>query len=260
DLQLTFLFESQGIINFNADLDQDRQFKHKVCKDNDGNITEMYYPNIHGEHFNPYKRYCSSVSSASQQCSKLMDLAGVDLCFYNVATQTFDQPTVFNEMVLTYPEIISNTLLDPVLRESTIKRSRKCSKRFFDKLNKLFCFADQQLGSSVNTHIWSSEFPFLPHLHHHMFLPHLSYDKKAIRGANTLLHHDTDLQTILDKFESVFAIVDGGIVRTKRKTKFSSVIEDKKIIHKYLIDEQTYNSIRLELSEELAHQLGFKQL
>lgn len=267
DLQLTFLFESQGILNFNADLDQDRQFKHKLCKDKEGAVTEMLYPNVLGEHFNPYKRYCNSVSSASHQCSKIVDLAGVDLCFYDIATQTFDQPTVFNDMILTYPEIISNTLLDPVLRESTIDRSKKCSKRFFDRLHRLFHLSpNQQLGCSVNTHTWVSESPFLPHLHHHMFLPHFSYDRTKTRGSNTIQHRDTDLQRIYDQFESVFAVIECGTVKHTSKNHYGSMgavstsNTEKKVIHKYLIDEDLYNSLRLELSEELSYQLGFKQL
>jgi len=253
DLQLTFLFETQGIIHFNADLDQDKQFKHKVCKDSSGNITEMLYPHIHSEHFNPYGRYCNSVSSASHQCSKLVDLAGVDLCFYDFLTGEFTHPTVFNELVLTYPEEISNQLLDPSIRESIIDRSRKCSKRFFDKLNTLFCSGNQQLGSSVNTHVWSSEFPFLPHLHHHMILPHFSYDKTRFRDLELL-------QPIFKQFEEVFAIVESGSVRSKVHTKSGGVIRDKQIINKYLIDEEKYNQLRIQLSRELSDQLGFKQL
>ena len=73
--QLEFLLESQGIMDYNADLDG---FKHSICS-NEGVISEVFSPNIHGEHFNPYKRFQSCCSASSRTCSKALDLVGLEI-------------------------------------------------------------------------------------------------------------------------------------------------------------------------------------
>ena len=74
--ELEFILESKGIQNYESYLDPDFNFKHGIC-DNEGIISEVFSPDIKGDHFNPYIRFKSCISSSSRSCSLLMDLVGL---------------------------------------------------------------------------------------------------------------------------------------------------------------------------------------
>ena len=63
DIQLEFLFESQGIADYSAYLDPSREFKHCICSNSELSassediISELFIPNVKGDHFNPYIRF-----------------------------------------------------------------------------------------------------------------------------------------------------------------------------------------------------------
>lgn len=173
DIQTEFLLESNGIPQdcYDADLDPRFMFSVNACFD-DKNINEFITPRIRGGSFNPYIRLLSSKSSGGGQALKLFDLAGID------PDREFPISPCFDLLTLTFPFDISILLLDGSLRDLTIEKMFKCYRQFFKELHLLFNVPfDHILGSTVSLHVWSSDFPFLPHAHFHSVIPHFSYKK-----------------------------------------------------------------------------------
>jgi hypothetical protein len=82
---------------------------------------------------------------------------------------------------LTYPKEVSNRLYDDF--EGTIEKANRCLKRFETLLSGRF-FGGGKISFHSNTHPWSSNEPFKPHLHHHVNFPNVvlgAYDKKPKR-------------------------------------------------------------------------------
>jgi len=278
DIQLEFLFESQGIADYSAYLDPSREFKHCICSNSgpEDIISELFIPNVKGDHFNPYIRFKSSSVCGSQQCSKLMDLAGPAIKDLSAGVI---HDNVYNIMVLTFPEDLAFLLLQEQNRSRShykiskngkktsqldikdfhiIDRMNRCLKRFFVDLHDLLGIeADSTLGMSSSLHLWGSEFPFLPHPHFHLILPHFSYINVSNRFREDC---DILLDPLYQQFDNAIDILDLGSITVSRKTTFSKVISDKSLSHKYIINEDLYNSLKRQLSIKLGDLLGFQPL
>jgi len=261
DPQLEFLLESIGIMEYDADLVPGREFKYSVCQDDDGVVSELFVPNISGDRWNPYMRFKSSSVSGSQQCSKLSNLAGIDVKqWIDQDARLLDNAVVFNELVLTYPQEISLLLLDLGKRDIVISRAKKCVKLFFKGLHGLFDLPDGSfLGCSESIHTWDSHLPFLPHLHHHVIFPHFSY-RKISKDAR--LSIDESLVALYTKIEALVSS-DGGPVDDIR---YDSVLNDKRVVDsdiggcKVVTDQDFYKILKKDLSKCLSEYLGFNPL
>jgi len=261
DPQLEFLLESIGIMEYNADLVRDREFKYTVCEDKEGVISELFTPNISGDRWNPYIRFKSSSVCGTQQCSKLLNLAGIDLKqWIDRDMLLLDHDVVLNELVLTYPQEVSLLLLDPGKREDVIGRSKRCVKRFFKGLHGLFDLPEGHvLGCSETTHTWDSHMPFLPHLHHHVIFPHISYLKISKEDRLSI---DENLE---DLYKQISELISPDS-ETVDSIRYDSIVEDKRVVDsdisgcKVVTDQDKYKILKRELSERLSEYLDFKPL
>lgn len=68
----------------------------------------------------------------------------------------------------TYPKEFSLLLLSDF--EGTIKKAAKCLSLFIKKVEAIF-YGGAKLCVHENTHLWASNTPYEPHLHHHLNIP-----------------------------------------------------------------------------------------
>jgi len=183
DEQMASIFESVGFssIMFDASLDGFKDYlivRHddpEICKGVFESIKEKihhedyfdfdvfheYYPNIVGGPRNPYVRFLNSKRSASRTADKFMDLPGDYFYWF---------------LEFTYPNEIKDLCLQKGVNY-TVGLVDKCFKVFFERLHDLkvmgsrLCPEGSKLGCVMNTHIWSSKYPLLPHIHHHVTMP-----------------------------------------------------------------------------------------
>lgn len=267
DPQLEFLFESQGLFNYEAEFDFNNKFRHLICE-SEGKISEMFIANIRGDSYNPYIRFKSSNVCGSQQTSKLMDLAGL-------YRKDFSLPkvhdTVFNLLVLTFPEEISFLLLDSGIRDSIIKRIWKCYEKFFKQLPMVLLVEPLDiLGSSVSLHLWSSEFPFLPHAHFHVVLPHFTYKRVSLQDRKDI---EDIVKPVYDELSDVTDNLVYGSYRKVKSKQLGSMVDnttgkpfttkcitESKFKVTSVEDFDHYTNLKNQLSNDLGEYLGFEQL
>lgn len=251
DVQLEFLFESRGIFNYNAELASPDAFKRYICEDNHV-LSESFSPVIIGEHFNPYKRFQSCLSSASRSCSKILDLAGVEI---NNISESDPHDNVFLDIVCTFPSEIDNLLLDGKLRDFVIEKENKCRYKFFKKFESVYTYNDKSrvMGCSSNLHLWSSTIPVLPNSHCHNLIPAFSFFKNC---TGFVPEYMQDLLNSVDPslLESV-CFVEYSPIRSSNGGKI--LYSDKKIKQKFIVDPEKYKQLRLKLSSILRKDLGF---
>jgi len=178
--QLEFLLESQGIMEYGASLDG---YKHSICSDSGSNpeLSEIFSPNIVGDHFNPYIRFKSCCAVASRTCSKVLDLVGLEPKVVSelAPSETVVNPdtgvteffpaeisvhdNVFLDIVCTFPSEIDLLLVDVKYRSragpkiskngkptsaldirdyNLIDRMNRCRSSFFKQFNKFFTYGD----------------------------------------------------------------------------------------------------------------------
>jgi hypothetical protein len=283
--ELEFVLESKGIQNYEAYLDPEFNFKHGIC-DNEGVISEIFSPDIKGDHYNPYIRFKSCISSASRSCSLLMDLVGLE-----VKDLDFGHDNIFLDIVCTFPGIVDYYLINPACRSKAlhkiyknglvhpsrldikslnfIDRMNRCRKLFFDKLHEFSSVPDgNRLGMSSSLHVWSSEVPLLPNCHVHNIIPFFSYKSKCVRDPNFFSDFKSDFPEYL---ELVFAEVDNTSRNCNKRfesdstdSKFNKgktriVYSDNKIVQRFIVDRDNYKELRLELSNLLKEVVGFRQ-
>jgi len=299
------------------DSDNPGYFTHKVClhesddlSDGDvsGDITESFYPVIKGGRWNPYIRYSSSRVSGSQQTHKLLDLVGVDLdgVYSKLFSggfdldHKFDHESAFDSLVLSYPFEIDQLLLTEKYRsrapykltkkgtkshkkdirsEHIIDRAHRCYRSFFDKLYDHFDIdSDSLLGSISRLHLWSSEIPFMPNMHHHALIPHFIYHRVSDEFRLDLdewirayYYEFTDYDPGSDSFQDPF-ICDVELRNTKliRRHKIksshgnvggeSSHTVESYPANRFILDQARYDEFRLFVSKYLSEKLGFDQL
>ena len=282
DPQLEYVLESQGIFDYSAQLVEGKEYKHVVC-DNDGAISELSYPNIKGDHFNPYIRYKSSSVCGSQQCSKLLDLSGIEIKDLEGPIQ---HDIVFNNLTLSYPYEIDQLLLDEKYRSRSqnkitkkgsissnkkitkynlIDRMNRCFSSFFKDLHSLFNLDKHHvLGCCDRLHLWSSEIPLMPNVHHHVIIPHFTYRK--ISNEDRSFINDLVFFPLVEEYsDCITEIVSNG---NKMDVDYDSGVEGIKIqsskieknIHRYIVDKSRYDEFRLTLSKSLIPHLGFDPL
>ena len=284
---LEFLLESQGIFNYNADLEG---FKHSVCTNRDSlpnsgeyekaggvsyNLSEIFSPNIVGEHFNPYKRFQSCLSVASRTCSKVLDLAGLEIRDISAVEP---HENVFLDIVCTFPFEIDILLVNAKYRSRApykvskngkktsqldikphhlIDRMNRCRKAFFDRINEVFTYRDSSktLGCSSSLHLWSSSVPFLPNSHVHNIIPFFSYNKEIRRFPIEILEQDL--------IDSV-CWVECGSKKVASKREYGNLgnvvthNEEKPLKRRFVVDEGRYKQLRLRISNLLRDSLGFE--
>ena len=277
-VDLEFIFESQGIFEYEASLDPDFNFKHSICSKGD-TISELFSPNIEGDRYNPYIRFKSCVGIGSRTCSKLLDLAGLEIVDIN-APKVHDN--IFLDVVTTFPSVVDRFIFSsqcrvkalPIISKSgkthksrlnvtsvnLIDRMNRCRESFFKKLHQLFAIpSDNILGMSSSLHIWSSSIPVLPHCHVHNIIPFLSYiNKPGPVDREALFNGYSD-------FEAVQSVITG--TRKISHSKFYGS-EDIKVTHnaevnlvsKFIVDHDLYNQLRFKLSGDLADKLHFAQV
>jgi len=189
DVQTEFLLESQGFSPCDYDgylgkPDKDGVVRDKFwvnfCQCDSDKLSEVIIPIIDGGRLNPCVRLNSAKISGCIQLNKISDLVG----FTTIKPRDdldidamIENPTIFNLMVFTFPfDEVGIKLLHPRQRAKVIKKMWKCYKLFFKELRFVFGLDPSMvLGSNVSLHLWSSKFPFLPHPHFHVILPHFSY-------------------------------------------------------------------------------------
>lgn len=233
DIQTEFLLESKGLSPEDYDAFLGRSDKHgvigpekfwvKICE-NEGVLSELVLPIISGGRYNPYVRLNSCKNSGSTQLHKILDLAGSNI------EDIGEGPSLFNLMVFTFPEDVGLSLIDPKKRDKTLKKMWDCWKQFFKELRFLFGVDPScLLGCNVSLHLWSSEFPFLPHPHFHVVLPHFSY-------LNVSKGYRLDLEDLLSNTYDELYSTDDKDVRTRLQLELSS--ELKKHLYFEQLDRQ----------------------
>lgn len=113
--------------------------EHRVC-----------YPNAHVGEFNPFSKWVSIRKAAARTMRNL---------------ERFEQLNLLWDMTFTYPSEISSLTLTP----ETIGRCNSCFERIKDYINSEIC-PTGKFAWSMNTHIWKSEEPLKPHVHHHALM------------------------------------------------------------------------------------------
>jgi len=272
--ELEFVLESQGILNYEAFLDPEFNWKHGICT-HDDIISEIFSPNISGDHFNPYIRFKSCISSSSRSCSLLMDLAGLEL--KDIITRNNIHDNIFLDLVCTFPSVVDYFLMNPECRSRSVNRlsktgspipirnrdiksvnfidrMNKCRRIFFQRLNSFFgVHQDQWLGMSSSLHVWGSEIPVIPHAHIHNIVYFGSFDKKVSRDPDfydSFNIFDLGLDKLEDFLDPVFVEVDitprnsnkpfesyqsFGSNKKLNNTKTRIVTSDKKVIKRMVV-------------------------
>lgn len=277
DPQLEYVLESQGIFDYSARLSENEEYKHVIC-DHDGDYSELFYPNVVGDHYNPYIRYKSSSICGSQQCSKLLDLVGIDIKDF---TDPAFHESVFSDITLSYPYEIDQLLLDEKYRSrfhhritkssklgkhNLIDRMNRCFSKFFKDLHNLLNIdRDHVLGCCDRLHIWSSEIPLMPNAHHHLILPHFTYYKN-ISSTN---RSDIDFwvsDPLFDEYKDCVSTVrsKGNSLHVNHDSEIEGIrIQSSKVEytdHRFIADRSLYNKFRLNLSNALSTHLGYEPL
>ncbi len=111
--------------------------------------TEVLYPVVDAEMFNPWYPVKKIRNSVSRTMQKLCSLTVGYLVFFE----------------LTYPYPISQAYLT-----DRVGVAAKCLEAFALFFGKLESLKGGQLGCAMNFHIWKSKAPLEPHLHHHINL------------------------------------------------------------------------------------------
>jgi len=291
DPQLEYIFESQGIFDYSAALVEGSEFKHCVCNA-DNIVSESFFPNVAGDHWNPYIRFKSSSVCGSQQCTKLLDLAGIQFKYEDLNDDISKYPfhnVVFNSLVLSYPYEIDLLLLNEKYRSRSqykitkngnrssqknikkfdlIDRMNRCMKSFFDRLHDYFDIpVDCALGCCDRLHLWSSEVPFMPNAHHHVILPHFYYAKFSNWSVEDRSFIDSEiLDPLIDKYSN--CVVEIASKGNNLNVDYDSGVEGISIqspkiesnIHRYVVDRDRYNEFRSDLSFQLKDIVGFTPL
>lgn len=277
---LEFIFGSLDIEDYNAYLDPEFNFKHKICNNNNI-LSEVFYPNIHGDHYNPFIRWNSTAAACCRSCSKLLDLAGIEIVDIN---DSYVHDNIFLDLVLTFPEIVDFYMFNPICRNRAphkvgkngkvhksrlevqqlhfIDRMNRCNEIFFKELHN-FCNipAGNILGMSSNLHIWGSEIPVIPNCHFHNDIPFFSYTKKPIRDQLQLLE-------LVHAFKNpeIVAAIDvkdppkHGYIRSFGS--MNNVIhfsKEVKLVQKFIVDQAIYDQLRIDLSNRLFKMFNFTQ-
>lgn len=261
-VDLEFILESSGISDYSCFLDPDYNFKHSVCT-LEGVISEIFSPAISGDHFNPYIRFKSCVSSSSRSCSLLMDLVGLETVDTDLGFRPHDN--IFLDLVCTFPGSVDYFLVNPALRSSLLSRMNKCRKEFFHRLNEVFSLPDCNVfGMSSSLHVWGSEVPILPHSHIHNVVPFFSYKRRVVRDPDFFNNWKRDNSGFL---EEVFAEVDCGSSKFTKcvsigpecDRKLVKVTSERELVHRFVVDRDLYMDLRLHLSNSFRSELGFSQ-
>lgn len=251
--ELEFILESRGIHNYEAFMDPSFNWKHSICLKNDI-ISEIVSPNIKGDHYNPYIRFKSCVSSASRSCSMLKDLVGLES---KDLSMNFVHDNIFLDITLTFPFSVDKYLLNPSVRNDFIKRMNNCRKKFFHSLDKLWYLPrDNLFGMSSSLHVWSSEFPLIPHAHFHNVIPFFSYGHKSF--INHFDIHDFCCM-YPELIEDCIIEVPNGFKKFVKTKKFGANPNSPKSKHtvevpridRFVVDRKKYNDFRLKLSNFL---------
>lgn len=279
--QLEFLLESQGIMDYGCTLEG---YYHQVCTEEDL-ISELFTPKVKGDHYNPYIRYQSNCSSASRTCSKVLDLAGLEI--YDIS-KLEPHHNIFLDIVCTFPSELDLLLLNEEYRSRScykiskngnrtsqldikpcnlIDRMNLCRKKFFEEINSLFTYSDleptnQIMGCSSSLHVWGSTIPLLPNAHVHNFIPFFSYDKSLCRIEEMFDLFDCP-ELLPFKYDLLSSV--GYVEYTSKKTNTKILgtlgcstksIEEVTIQEKYIVDLEKYKRLRLTLSNVLKDQLN----
>ena len=244
-VQLEFLLESCGKQNYHADFDGFNRF---VCINNDV-VSFSHSPKIRAEHCNPFKRYLSSISSASRTCRKVLDLAGLEV--KNIG-EVDPHDNVFLDVVCTFPSEVDRLLLDGSKRDGLIKRLNKCRYKFFKKFESVYVYnnPNQVMGCSSSLHLWSTECPVLPNAHVHNFIPGFSYSK-CVSDFPILDFLEVNFPELLDSV----CFVDYSLIRGVKKGRI--LYEDAKLKQKFIVDSDKYEQLRLKLSNVKRDLFGF---
>lgn len=276
-VDLEFIFESQGIFDYEASLDPDFNFKHSICSKDDV-ISELFVPDIEGDHYNPYIRFKSCVGIGSRTCSKLLDLAGLEILDIN---QPKMHDNVFLDLVCTFPSEVDFYVFNPVCRAAAgpviskygkvhksrlnitsvnlIDRMNRCREAFFKKLSNLFAVpANNVLGMSSSLHIWSSSIPVLPNCHVHNIIPFFSFDKKPVSiDREALFNSYSDLMAVQSVVTGTRKIARSRFYGSENVKVTQNV--EVNLVSKFIVDRELYDQLRLKLSADLAELLHFSQ-
>ena len=227
-VQTQFLLESCG---FNSDdydawLDDKGRFWFNYCNNN-GVESVFISPNVKGSKYNPYVRFVSSKISGGIQTNKLLDLVGLNIKHLDYGS------TLVNLMVFTYPKEVSYQLLVPNKRNQVIKKMKLCWKKMFKEF-RLYFGLDSAciLGCSESLHLWSSSFPVLPHPHHHVVFPHLSF-------LNVTKEYREDCETLYSDVYNRLYETDDKKERTRLQVELSN--ELKNLLYFELLPKEDNN-------------------
>jgi len=242
EYQTDVLLASSGIPQqkYEAYLNSQGRFWVNYCSNENNDLAEYIIPNVRGGTFNPYMRFLSSKHSGGEQTNKIIDLAG----FVYKKLDDIDYKPVVNLLTLTFPYELSFRLLDPEIRDQTISKMWNCYKKFFKDLRFIFGLdPDKILGTTASLHLWSSEFPIMPHPHFHAVIPHFCYSKITKKDRENIEFTQDYL------YDELYSYVESSRNQHGKKINFLPLQS---------LDE--INRIRKQISDNLESMLGLEFL
>jgi hypothetical protein len=181
DIYTAALNPPEGFLDFLECLGYPRELGGAALKDFkeyvDGDGNGVLYPSVSAGKFNPWRKWGvvrASVSRLVNQLIQLRELRVEAWCSNGVIWRRgIDYVWGLD---LTFPSWFSELMFkDP---EGVIKIAKKCLKNFIGKLEKFF---GGRLGLFANLHLWSSEVPWIPHLHWHLNILNAIFVKKGVK-------------------------------------------------------------------------------
>jgi len=187
--------------HYRADLDPLRPYNLVRCF-HEGQRSSYLTLNVVGGKRNPFIRYEATRKTSSETAEKVFDLVGSSILYAENKECGFDSKK-FLKLTLSFPDVVSDLLLDPKKREEIKRRCWSAHRRFWKRLPELFDIQEnEQLGNSSTFHPHSSECPALPHAHFHDFLPMMVFRKGLSKKDRLSFESSEDVRNAYEKMYS----------------------------------------------------------
>jgi hypothetical protein len=149
------------------------EFKEYVDVEGNG----VLYPAVAAGKLNPWRFWGVSRASVSRLVNKILQLRDLRVEAWCSGGVIWRRGIDYVwGLDLTFPSLFSELAFkDP---EGIVKIAKKCLKSFIERLEKYF---GGKLGLFANLHLWSSEVPWIPHLHWHLNILNAIFVKKGVK-------------------------------------------------------------------------------
>lgn len=189
------------------------------------------YPNAHVGEFNPFAKWVSIRKSASRTMRNL---------------ELFKDLNLLWDMTFTYPKEVSSQAMTPEL----VRRCNDCYARILKYIEDEI-EPGGKFAASMNTHIWKSEEPLKPHIHHHSLLLDVYFDAQGRMNkirSNTFLLWDPRTRRSI-----------GTLFNSNIKSKWAEIVNKEfNLSYKVLDVHIEYRDIKKE-PQRIVHKLKYNK-